>query len=72
MYGEALRTPVILRFPNQVRGGQQAEEMGMNIDIASTRHDFAGIEIPKDIQGKWIYTLFRYRNNYEYRETKEK
>jgi arylsulfatase A-like enzyme len=42
MYEEALRTPLLLRFPKQVKAGQKADEMVMNIDIASTLLDFAG------------------------------
>lgn len=52
MYEEAFRTPMLIRFPGRAKAGQRFNEMVMNIDFAPTFLDFAGVEIPADIQGK--------------------
>ena len=52
MYEETMRTPMMMRYPAQINNGQKAGAMVMNIDIAPTLLDFAGAEIPSDIQGK--------------------
>lgn len=51
MYEETMRTPLVMRYPAKIKAGQQIEEMVQNIDYAPTFLDYAGIEIPKDIQG---------------------
>ena len=51
MYEEAMRTPLLMRYPEKINGNQQVTTMVQNIDYAPTFLDFAGIEIPEDIQG---------------------
>ena len=68
MYEEAFRTPMMLRFPEQVTSGQTAEEMVMNIDIASTLLDFAGVEIPEDLQGLSMKPIVSGEKGYSWRD----
>lgn len=68
MYEEAFRTPLIMRFPEQVQADQKADEMVMNIDIASTLLDFAGVEIPEDIQGKSMKPIVIGDKDYSWRD----
>jgi arylsulfatase A-like enzyme len=68
MYEEAFRTPMVLRFPQQVKAGQKADEMVMNIDIASTLLDFAGVDIPEDLQGLSMKPIAIRENNYSWRD----
>ena len=51
MYEETMRTPLVMRYPGQIKANQVVNEMVQNIDYAPTFLDFAGIEIPEDIQG---------------------
>ena len=52
MYEESLRTPLLMRFPDEygIRGSKIAL-MVQNIDYAPTLLDYAGIEIPEEMQG---------------------
>ncbi|MBB6462627.1 sulfatase family protein [Flammeovirga kamogawensis] len=54
MYEESLRMPFIIRYPNHIEPNQKSDKIAMNIDFAPTLLDFAGVEIPSDIQGKSI------------------
>ncbi len=57
MYEPSLRIPFLLRYPNEVSAGQVDERMIMNIDVAPTLLDYAGIEIPEVMQGESLKPL---------------
>lgn len=57
MYEESFRPPLIVRYPSKVTPGTRSEELVQNIDYAPTFIDFAGIEIPEDIQGESLAPL---------------
>ncbi|MDE6778014.1 MAG: sulfatase [Alistipes sp.] len=52
MYEECQRTPLLVRYPRAVKAGVRSSALAMNIDFAPTMLDFAGVEIPADIQGR--------------------
>lgn len=62
MYEESFRTPLLVRMPDctdtPVRGGD-IEGFVQNIDHAATFLEFAGAEIPSDIQGESYAGLLR-------------
>lgn len=51
MYEESLQMPCLISFPKAIKKGQLPKELALNVDIAPTLLDFAGIEIPSDMQG---------------------
>jgi arylsulfatase A-like enzyme len=51
MYEESLRTPLMIYSPNSMTHGKVNTDFVMNLDIAPTLLDFAGIKIPKEMQG---------------------
>jgi len=51
MYEESMRTPLVVRYPAKIKAKQVVTEMVQNLDYAPTFLDFAGIDIPKDMQG---------------------
>jgi len=51
MYEESMRTPLVIRYPAKIKAQQTVTDMVQNLDYAPTFLDFAGIEIPEDIQG---------------------
>jgi N-acetylglucosamine-6-sulfatase len=54
-YEEGIRVPHLLRFPRLVtEGGQKRKEMVLNIDLAPTLLEAAGVEVPVMMQG-WSY-----------------
>ena len=59
MYEESLRTPMVMRFPSEIRPGKKSELMVQNLDIAPTLLDLAGIEVPKDMQGLSLRKIWK-------------
>jgi arylsulfatase A-like enzyme len=55
---EDLRIPLIVYDPrNKASHGQEVDKMALNLDIASTIVDLAGVEIPASYQGKSLTPL---------------
>ncbi len=49
---EAMRVPMLIRYPKRINPGTRREEMALNIDIAPTVLDLCGASIPKDMVGR--------------------
>lgn len=52
MYEESFRTPLLMRFPKEIKAGTKIDKLVQNLDFAPTFLDYAGIEIPQEMQGK--------------------
>jgi len=51
-YEESMRIPLLARFPAGIeRPGRLVEEMALNLDLAPTLLDLAGVEVPGEMQG---------------------
>ena len=51
MYEESLRTPLLMRYPKEIKPGTKISQMIQNLDFAPTFLDYAGITESKDFQG---------------------
>lgn len=58
MYEEALRIPLLMRYPKLVKVGATVKPMVLNIDVAPTLLDLAGVEAPAVTQGRSLRPLF--------------
>ncbi len=52
MYEESLRTPLIIRYPGEIKAGTVINDLVLNLDYAPTFLDYAGVNIPEDMQGE--------------------
>jgi len=52
MLEECFSTPLLIKYPKQVKAGQVKEELVSNIDFAPTFLDYANVQIPEQMQGK--------------------
>lgn len=52
MYEEALQMPCLISYPDGIRKGQNIQNITLNIDIAPTILDLAGVKIPADMEGE--------------------
>lgn len=52
MYEESFRTPLLIRYPREIKKGTVIDELVQNLDYAPTILDYAGVEIPSDMQGE--------------------
>ena len=57
IYNESFKTPLLIRWPNQIKPGITNEEMVQNLDFAQTFLDAAQIEAPEDMQGESLMPL---------------
>lgn len=60
-YEESIRLPFLIRSPFSEIKGKTIEPIVLSIDIAPTLLDFAGVEIPKEIQGRSLRPLLEDR-----------
>ena len=51
MYEESLRMPFIARLPGKIEAGSVGSDMLLNVDFAPTFMDYAGVEVPEEVQG---------------------
>jgi arylsulfatase A-like enzyme len=51
MYEESFRTPLLIRFPKEIKPGGSIKKLVQNIDFAPTFLDYAHVKIPADMQG---------------------
>ncbi|MEJ7736867.1 MAG: sulfatase [Chitinophagaceae bacterium] len=59
IYEESFRTPMVMRYPGVVKPGTVNNNFVMNLDIAPTVLDAAGVPIPKDMQGESMLPLLQ-------------
>lgn len=52
MYEESLRTPLLMSYPKEIEPGTKVNQLIQNLDYAPTFLDYAGINIPEDMQGE--------------------
>ena len=57
MFDESMRSPLIIHCPKVLPAGKRTDAIIENIDLAPTLMDFAGVEIPAEIQGSSFRTL---------------
>ncbi|PZX52153.1 arylsulfatase A-like enzyme [Algoriphagus ratkowskyi] len=51
MYEESFRTPLLVKYPKEIKPGTTIKSLVQNLDFAPTFLDYAGIEVPKEMQG---------------------
>lgn len=52
MYEESMRMPFVIRYPKKIKPNTVVTDIVTNIDMAPTILDFAGVTIPKEVQGR--------------------
>lgn len=75
MHEPSIRVPLMIRYPKRIPAGTIRDEMILDIDMAPTFLDIAGIPVPSQMEGKSILPLahendpsFRKEWYYEYFE----
>jgi arylsulfatase A-like enzyme len=59
MYEESLRTPLLVRWPGAVAPGSRNRDLVMNLDLAETFLEIAGLPVATGMQGRSILPLLR-------------
>ena len=68
MYEESFSTPLVMRFPKKIKPNTVCNELVMNLDLAPTFLNIAGIDIPGDMQGESLSPLFSNPNKQDWRD----
>jgi len=58
MYEESFKSPLVIRYPQKIKKGRVEDKFVMNLDFAPTFLDYAGIEVPEDVQGMSLRPIF--------------
>ena len=58
-YEESIRLPLLVRYPRIVKRGTVRDEFALNIDLAPTLLELAGVSIPTTSQGRSLLPLLR-------------
>ncbi|MEO9805248.1 MAG: sulfatase/phosphatase domain-containing protein [Reichenbachiella sp.] len=59
IYDESFKTPLMIRWPNQITPGMTNDEMVQNLDFAQTFLEAARINAPEDMQGESLMPLLK-------------
>lgn len=59
MYEASIRVPMIARCPALFSGGRRAREMALNVDLAPTFLEAAGVPVPESMHGRSLLPLLR-------------
>tara|TARA_R110002049_G_scaffold309268_1_gene519551 strand:- start:72627 stop:74078 length:1452 start_codon:yes stop_codon:yes gene_type:complete len=68
-FEESIRIPLLIRYPPLIAAGTQSDQYVLNVDIAPTFLELAGIEVPPIIQGKSLVPLFQEPNSTPWRRS---
>lgn len=58
-YEESIRAPFFVRYPPLIKAGSRSEVGVLNIDIAPTLLELAGIPVPSEMQGQDLLPVFQ-------------
>ncbi|WP_395144469.1 sulfatase-like hydrolase/transferase, partial [Armatimonas sp.] len=56
-YDESLRIPLVIRLPKALRKARQVEQLALNVDIAPTVLELAGVPVPRAMHGRSLLPL---------------
>jgi arylsulfatase A-like enzyme len=60
-YEESIRVPLLVRYPPLVRPGTSVDRLVLNVDLAPTLLELAGVEVPDAMQGRSLVPLLEGR-----------
>ncbi len=59
MYQESFKTPLLIKWPNEITPNTTEDEMVQNLDFAQTFLEVAGVSAPDDMQGESLVSLLK-------------
>ena len=68
MYEESHRTPLMIRYPPAVEAGTTADELVLNVDLAPTLLEYAGVDAPDELQGVSLRPVLEQRPGLDWRD----
>ena len=68
-YENSIRVPMIIRFPRLIKESTEIDEQCLNIDLAPTILDLAGIDKPNYMQGESMLDIITGKKNSKWRKS---
>ena len=68
-YENSIRVPMLIRYPKLIKKNSEVIEQCLNIDIAPTILDLAGIEVPAYMQGESMVGLLKGHKSNDWRSS---
>lgn len=68
-YEESLRIPLLVRYPARLKAGTQVDRIALNVDLAPTLLDYAGLPVPSEMQGRSWRPLLEGRSPEDWRRS---
>lgn len=68
-YEESLRMPFVIRYPEEIEAGTVSDSIAINTDFAPTFLDYAGLDIPEDMQGNSLRDIFKSNDPKNWRDS---
>ena len=62
-YEESIRMPLLVRYPKVIKPGTVRDEFALNIDVAPTLLELAGVSAPHVLEGRSLVPLLRGENS---------
>ncbi len=59
MYEHALRMPLLMRYPKEIKPNSHCDDIVLNLDFAPTVLDYARVAVPEDMQGESFRPIAR-------------
>ncbi len=59
MHEPSIRTPMLVRYPRMIRAATTASQMVLNLDVAPTFLELAGIPVPASMQGQSMVPMLK-------------
>ncbi|WP_242084852.1 sulfatase [Aestuariivivens sediminis] len=64
-YENSMKIPMLMRYPKTIQPGTIIKDIALNIDLAPTILDLAGVDTPSYMQGESMTRLFDNHQNHE-------
>ena len=68
-YEEALRVPMLVRYPRLIANGRTEDRIVLNVDPAPTFLDLAGVRVPAEMHGRSWKPLLEGRSDVAWRSS---
>lgn len=65
----SVRMPFIIRYPKMIKPGSVNDELCINVDIAPTLLELAGVDIPEAMQGESMVSILKGNSPAEWRKS---
>ena len=67
-YEESIRIPLMIRYPQEQAAPRIVNNIALNLDLAPTILDIAGLSIPQSMQGRSLLPLIKDQNPSDWRQ----